>query len=382
MNNMFQPYDNHEYLWKNIHVHNSDEKIDNEIRNNYKTPGHPIAFSNARTIYNYYNKQFPLKRIKKILQTLESYSIHKEFRKGPRNISYARYKRYQFQIDLCFIIDLSEWNDGVKYLFTIIDSFTRYAFVEPLKDKNSLNVLRAFQKVINNLEIKPKTVICDKGNEFINKHFTNYCTQNNIKLVSPKSNIHAAYVERFNRTIQNYIYRFLTENSTNRYIDHLNDIVNSYNNRYHRMIGMSPFEAETNPNANLYINSMISIKEKNLQIQRPSLNIGDKVRISTQKTVFARGYKPQAQTEIFKIRDISRNKQIPLYYLSNYDETENIEGGFYRFELTPVNIDTFRIEKILKRRNYRGQRQVLVKWLGYNEDNNQWIPEADVTNIN
>ncbi len=144
--NTFQPYEDNEYLWKNIQVKNNDDKIEEEIRASYKEPGHPIAFSNPRTIYNYYNKEIPLKKIREILNTIESQSIHKEFRKGKRNISFARFKRYQFQIDLCFIIDLAEWNEGVKYLFTIIDCFTRYAFVKPLKNKTSYNSIRSICK--------------------------------------------------------------------------------------------------------------------------------------------------------------------------------------------------------------------------------------------
>lgn len=379
--NTFQPYEDNEYLWKNIQVKNNDDKIEEEIRASYKEPGHPIAFSNPRTIYNYYNKEIPLKKIREILNTIESQSIHKEFRKGKRNISFARFKRYQFQIDLCFIIDLAEWNDGVKYLFTIIDCFTRYAFVKPLKNKTSSTVLEAFVKVIDNLPEKPLTIVCDKGNEFINKNFLSYCKKTKIKLISPISNVHATYVERFNRTIQNLIFKFLTETNSKRYIDHLDKIVESYNLRYHRMIEMSPFEAENNPNAELYINGLISEREAQMKKIDPTLKVGDLVRIAKQKNIFSRGFDPQSQDEIFRIRKISTKMKIPLYYLSNYERNENIEGGFYRFEITPANINLFKIEKIIRRRTLRGEKQILVKWLGYDEKYNQWIPEKEVQDI-
>ncbi len=377
----FELYDDNEYLWKNIQVPNDDTKIDAEIKASYKEPGHPIAYSNARTIYNYYNGNVPLKRIKNILKTIESSSLHKEFHKGQRNISFARFKRYQFQIDLCFLLDFAESNNGVKYLLTAIDCFTRYAFVRPLKDKTSGTVLKAFQEIIESLEDKPKLVVCDKGNEFVNKHFMNFCKQNEMKLITPKSNVHAAYIERFNRTIQNLIYRFLTENNTNRYIDHLDKILETYNFRYHRMIEMSPYEAEHNPNAALHINKLISKQENNMKKINPTLKIGDLVRISKEKYKFSRGYDQQSHIEIFKIRSISKNKKIPLYYLTNYEKNENIEGGFYRFEITPVNIDLFRIEKIIRRRTVRGQKQVFVKWLGYDDNYNQWISEEELNNI-
>jgi len=264
---------------------------------------------------------------------------------------------------------------------TVIDCFTRFAFVRTLVDKNSNTVLKAFQTVIDTLDVKPRNIVCDRGNEFVNKNFINYCKQQKMTLIQPKSNVHAAYVERFNRTIQNLIYKFMTENSTNRYVDHLDDILNSYNSRYHRMIDMSPMEAETNPEAELHINNLISSNELKIKRKIPSYKIGDFVRIAKQKNTFSRGYQPQSQIEIFRIQKISSNKRIPLYYLSNYDQTENIEGGFYEFELTPVNIETFRIEKILKRRKYRGENQIYVKWLGYSDKYNQWIPESDANQI-
>jgi len=378
--NTFQPYDDNEYLWKNVHIQNRDDAIDEEIKLNYKTPGHPIAYSNAKNIYRFYNGEVSLKRIKEILKTIESYSIHKEFHKGPQNISFARFKRYQFQIDLCFLIDYAEWNDEVKYLLTVIDCFTRFAFIRTLKSKDSRSVLNEFKSIINDLDKKPMTIVCDKGSEFVNKSFKDYCKNEDMKLILPKSNLHASYVERFNRTIQNLIFRFMTENSTNRYIDHLDRILLTYNSRFHRMIGMSPFEAENNPQAELIINNLISKRDVDMKKVDPILKIGDFVRISKQKDKFSRGYQPQSQIEIFRINSISTNKKIPLYYLVD-ENNENIEGGFYSYELTPVNLDTYRIERILRRRTFRGQRQVLVKWLGYDERFNRWIPEEDVNMI-
>lgn len=378
--NKFQPYDDNEYLWKNIHVQNQDDRLDEEIKLNYKNPGHPIAYSNANTIYRYYNGEIPLKRVKEILKTIESYSIHKEFHKGKQNISFSRFKRYQFQIDLCFIIDYAEWNDGVKYLLTVIDCFTRFAFVRALKNKDSKSVLKEFKNIIDNLDKKPLTIVCDRGSEFVNKSFKDFCNIENIELILPKSNIHASYVERFNRTIQNLIFKFMTENSTNRYIDHLDQILLTYNSRYHRMIEMSPYEAENNPNAELHINNLISKRDIKMKKINPVLKIGDSVRIAKQKDKFSRGYQPQSQIEMFKIHSISTNKKIPMYYLVD-ENNEKIDGGFYNYELTPVNIKTYRIEKVLRKRTLRGQKQVLVKWLGYDDNFNQWIPESDVNLI-
>lgn len=382
MTKNFKLHDEKDYLWKNFQVLNENSSLEKEIIERYKTPGDPLAFSSAKNIYYHLNQEVPLKTIQDVLSSIESHTLHKEFHKGERNKSYSRYKRYQFQLDLCFILDLSEYNDNIKYFLTVIDTFTRYAFVRPLENKKGVTVLNAFKDILIEAKDKPFMIVCDKGTEFTNKSFNDYCNNENIKVILPESNTHAAYIERFNRTFQNLIRKFCTEFQTNRYIDFLQDIIKSYNLRKHRMIGMSPFEAEKNPHAALIINNIISKQELQITKKKPDLQVGSFVRISKYKNKFSRGYDEQTQNEIFKIKSISNNKRKPLYYLSDYNGIEDIKGGFYRFEITPVNINTFRIEKILKRKKIRGQNFALVKWLGYGHQHNQWINEDELQNIN
>jgi len=105
-------------------------------------------------------------------------------------------------------------------------------------------VLAAFKDILIEAEEKPYMIVCDKGTEFTNNSFKQFCASENIKLVLPEANTHAAYVERFNRTFQTLVRKFCTENETYRYIEYVQDLVKSYNLRKHRMIGMSPYEAE------------------------------------------------------------------------------------------------------------------------------------------
>ena len=81
--------------------------IENDIKNNYKNPGHPIAFAGINNIYKYYNGQISLPRIKQLLAGIESYTLHREFHKGERNPSFSHFKRYQFQMDL---VDVQEFS--------------------------------------------------------------------------------------------------------------------------------------------------------------------------------------------------------------------------------------------------------------------------------
>jgi len=354
------------------------DDIEKDIKENYRRPGHPIAFAGIQQIYSYYNRKIPISRIKELLSGIESYTLHREFHKQQRNISFSHFKRYQFQMDLVEVQELSQYNDNVRYLLNVIDTFTRFAFVRPLKDKKASTVLDQFKSILIEAKEKPHMIVMDKGTEFMNQQFKTFCDNQKITLVNPQANIHAAYIERFNRTLQTIMYKYMTEHETNRYIDVLPDLVKSYNNRKHRMINMSPNDAENNPETHITLN-LAQAKRDSLQKQKqPQYKVGSYVRIAKQKGKFSRSYHEQTAQEIFKIYKIDLSKKIPLYHIETYNGNEQIKGGFYEFELTPVTTDIFRIEKVIKRRTIRGVRQLFVKWKGFNDTYNSWINETDV----
>jgi len=371
----FRKVENEQSLYENVGAIND---IEEHLKENYKKPGHPIAFAGINNIYKYYDGKLSVNKIKQILSGIESYTLHREFHKSVRNHSFSNFKRYQFQMDLVDIQHLSAHNDNVKYLLNVIDTFTRYAFVRPLKDKSASTVLKAFKSILNDAEKKPYMIVMDKGTEFKNRQFDNFCAENNIKLINPQTQTHAAYIERFNRTLQQLIYKFMTENETNRFIDNLETLVNTYNNRLHRMIQTSPFKAETDGDSALKINILASKNREKIKKQKPKYQVNSYVRIAKQKTKFSRGYDEQAQREIFRIWKIDVSKRIPLYHLETYDKSEKLQGGFYAYELTPVETEIFRIERVIKKRKYRGKNQLFVKWKGFNDTYNSWIDEADV----
>ena len=351
---------------------------ENDLKQNYTKPGHPIAYSGIQQIYSYYKGKLPIKTIQHFLSGNESYTLHREFHKQKRNTSFSHFKRYQFQMDLVEIQEHAKHNDNVRYLLNVIDTFTRYAFVRPLKDKKATTVLEQFKSILLEAKKNPYMIVMDKGTEFNNAIFRAFCAENNIKLVTPKANIHAAFIERFNRTLQIIIYKYMTEKETNRFIDMLQPLVASYNKRKHRMINMSPFEAENKPESQININLLQAKREEKIKKVQPKYTVGTYVRIAKQKGKFSRSYQEQTAQEIFKIYKIDGSKKIPLYYIETHNGDEQILGGFYSFELTPVTTDIFRVEKVLRRRTYRGIRQLFVKWKGFDAKYNSWINENDV----
>lgn len=102
--------------------------------------------------------------------------------------------------------------------------------------------------------------------------------------------------------------------------------------------------------------------------------VGDYVRLSDHRAVFDRGYTPNWTTAIFRVRKVQYNTDPITYLLKSYDDQE-IQGSMYAEELQHVkNHDEYLVEKVLRRRNGR----VYVKWLGFDDEYNSWIPESDL----
>ena len=353
------------------------------FRENYNKPGHELFASGLNNVYRYYKGLLTVSDIKQLLGSVENYTLHREFKNLKRNPSFSHFKRYQVQVDLIDIQQLSRWNDGVKYLLAVIDTFTRKAFVQPCNDKKAETVLSAFEIIFQKLGGKVVTLVADRGKELRNKEFVNFCRQNKIRFFHNYTSVHAAYVERFNRTFQNLLYKYLSEFETKRYIDVLEDILSSYNSRHHRMIGMSPNDAEDDSNQ---MDVALAMEKYHSKFRasfsrRPNFKVGQLVRIALQKTVFHRGYEEQSNNEVFIVKSVGQKLGKPLYYLETYDKKEDIIGGFYEHELTAVNSDIFRIEKVLKTRKRGGVVEHFVKWKGYDSRHNSWITSEDITQV-
>ena len=147
----------------------------------------------------------------------------------------------------------------------------------------------------------------------------------------------SAVAEKFNRTLRNKIYKYMTSISKNVYIDKLDDIVNAYNNTCHRTIKMKPIDVK----GNTYIDFGKEVNDND-----PKFKVGDHVRISKYKNIFAKDYTPNWSEEVFIIKEIKN--AVPWTYVINDLNGEKIIGTFYEKELQKIDQQEFRIEKVIK----------------------------------
>ena len=136
---------------------------------------------------------------------------------------------------------ISKFNKNVRFLLCVIDIFSKYASVVPLKDKKGVSIVDAFQTILKQSNKKPNKIWADKGSEFYNNSFKKWL-QGNIVMYSKHNKGNSIVAERFIRTPKHKIYKYMTSILKTVYIDKLDDIVNECNNTYHTTIKMKPID--------------------------------------------------------------------------------------------------------------------------------------------
>ena len=178
---------------------------------------------------------------------------------------------------------ISKFNKGFRFLLCVIDVFSKYPWVVPLKDKKGITIVNAFQKVLKQSNRKPNKIRVDKGSEFYNNSFKKWLRDNDIAMYSTHNEGKSVVAERFIKTLKNKISKYMTSISKKVYIDKLDDIVNGYNNAFHRAIKMKPIDVKDNT----CINIRKEVYDKDLKFK-----VGDHVRLSKYKIIFAKGCTP------------------------------------------------------------------------------------------
>ena len=147
------------------------------------------------------------------------------------------------------------------------------------KDKKGITITNAFQKILAESNRKPNKTWVDKGSEFCSRSMKSGLEKNIIKMYSTQNEVNSVITERFIRALKNEIYKYMASLSKSVYIDILDDIVNNYNNTYHSKIKMKPIDVKSNK----YIDS-----NKEINGKYPKFKIGETVRISKYKNIFAK----------------------------------------------------------------------------------------------
>ena len=335
----------------------------------YEFPGEPGSLGGVQA----FAKAHGLKRreAQNLLQGVLSYTLHR-----PRRKHFPTLPTLVFNIDEQWVADLIElqglarWNKGNRYALTVVDVLSKYAWVEPLKNKTGVAVTQAMQTILTRSGRTPQKLQTDAGKEFYNRTFQTLMKTNGIYHFSTHGDAKAALAERFNRTLKEKLYRYLTAKNTRAYLQVLQSIVQGYNATVHRSIGIAPKDVTGVNEAQVWhrlYDKRLLAKKKNKQTL---LVKGTRVRLNKKHRPFEKGYLPGWTEEVFVIRRVVPGV-VPTYKVQEWDGTP-LEGTFYRQDLQPVTVPDdglFRIEKVLQRKG----NQVKVRWQGWSDKYDSWI---------
>ena len=275
--------------------------------------------------------------------------------------------------DLADMSAFSKENDGVEFLLLVIDTFSKYGWIIPLKNKAGKTMVEAFKSIFKEGR-KPEKLWTDKGREFYNKDVKDLLKSYLIELYSTENEEKSSIVERWIRTMKDKIWKYFTDSRTQRYLDVLPDLLEDYNNTVHSSTEFTPVEVSKKKNELAVWRNLYPDRHKISRLT-PKFSVGDEVRISKKKKVFEKGYTSRWTEEIFTIKEIRDTN--PITYILEDLQGEEIKGTFYEPELQKSKQQIYRIEKVIEEENGRS----LVKWKGYSDKFNSWVNNEDLIDL-
>ena len=352
----------------------------------YFDVSNPAAFSGLEKTWKIIKAEGKVtkKQLYQWLREQDSYTAYFPLRrkfKRPRTIS-PRVGAF-WGSDVAYMLPFVQHNDGYGYFAVFIDMFSRYAYAEPMKTLRGREMVDVMKSVFQ--KDKPKALYTDSGTEYTNKLVQNYLNQQKIKHYTSKSETKVAMSERLIKQLKRKLLQYMNEKNTHEWVEVLPDVLQAYNNSYHRIIKMTPSQAKTANQYTVWSNQYFSQPKQDHDPTRPKkqnafkFNVGDRVKLSTLKKPFDREYDEKYTTEVFTVTDRRMQGDVASYSIKD-EQNEPISGWFYPQELLKVFVPedkTYKIEKVLKTRRRQGNTEYLVKWRGWPKKFASWVKDID-----
>ena len=210
----------------------ADKALRDKAFNNAKDPKYDgYQRGLASMVYKFFDKKSKGSGIKSMPQDNQlAEELHRPIiKRFKRATVYSPFKDNNLGADLADMQLISKFNKEFLFLLCVIEIFSKYAWVVPLKDKKGISIVNAFEGILKQSNRKPNKIWVDKSSEFYNSSFKKWLQDNDIAMYSTHNDGKSVVAERFIKTLKNKIYEYMTSISKNVYIDKLDDIVNKYN---------------------------------------------------------------------------------------------------------------------------------------------------------
>ena len=224
-----------------------------------------------------------------------------------------------WSIDLADMIDYKISNNkGFRYIFIIIDNYSKYLWAIPLKNKYSQTITIEFSNILTKSKRKPLKIESDRGSEFYNSIFQNFLKSKNIQHYSRFTDKGPSIAERVIRTVRNLLKKPVFEKGKADWLSELPSVIKKYNNTIHSSTKMTPIQASKKSNEKLVYNNL----KDNRKIQKPKYKLGDLVRTADIKRVFSKGDSTNYSYKLYTITEIIHDT-IPSYRIDYLPERYN-----------------------------------------------------------
>lgn len=345
----------------------------------------PVSFSNAQRIYEYVKKESRFKITKKeienFLDSQEVHTTHIEPRKAKHFYGMTvPHSNYLVQLD-SFFFDFDK--EHKKRIIMGVDAFSRKAAARAVENLKKENVNKAVQEIIQ--ELKPQRVMWDRGREFNNSLVYSTLRKNNIKYILANPPYKASMVERLARTIKVYLYKAMQFRGDVHWPKLLPKVINTYNNRYHSSIGMTPNQASlTAKEAEVWYRLRGKLWKSQPEPKKYEYELNDSVRIVNQKGPLKKSFYETFSTQVYFISARYAKSNVNRYKLKDANNNPVEDRSFTHNQLKVVNISSqtvYRIEKVIHQKLIRGKLYAYVKWYNYNSSFNTYIPSSDILKL-
>lgn len=386
----------HEYdhLYQEVEQEEEEEE-DKILRDYFKDIYYdrvfPASYSGIEKLWNYIkvDKDRPesvtKEKLIRWLRKQETYQVHtRPPKKYPTEAIIVEGLDEIWDADILHLpTEKPSLNKNYKYLLGVIDLFSRFVWGRLLKSKGGAETARAFQDILAEAAgagRKCTEVRTDSGGEFTGKEFRQVLLAEKIRHIIAYGEVKANYIERWNRTFQDKLYRWMYEKNTSVFADAVDDIITSYNNTIHGSTGFKPADVTEANAMELYERVYIPILDKRAkETTEFSFRVGQLVRLSLLINKFKRGYTQNYTEEVFKVTATIPSHP-PRYKIEDL-KGEEVKGSFYKEDLKAVNAEStagvnWKIDKVIYTRKIKGRKLSLVSWVGFPKKFNTLIPHS------
>ena len=250
--------------------------------------------------------------------------IDEIYSKPPRK-NYPTNKIVYNNIDEIWSIDLAGFSDyktsnnkGYRYIFIIIDNYSKYLWAIPLKNKYSQTITNEFSNILTKSKRKPLKLESDRGTEFYNSIFQNFLRLKNIHHYSRYTEKGPSIAETVIKTVRSLLKKPVFEKGRADWLSELPSVIEKYNNTIHSSTIMTPIQASKKVNEKEVFSNLRDDRVK----QKPKFKLGQLIRVADIKKVFSKGDSTNYSYKLYTITEVIHDT-IPAYRIDYLPERYN-----------------------------------------------------------